>query len=421
MGRFVGVRGLRWPAGGLAVLLALLGAGCGSGPVTTQHIVLDAGPAAAAFDAPVHVAVSGLPPEGAVTVQAQARDGLGRRWDSQAQFRATSAGTLNLATAVPVSGSYHVADAAGLLWSLHPAYTTNPAAQYIPKPPGFSVTVQVLAGGHVEATTTLRRELTPPASVQTVRRDGFASTLFAPPDARPGGPAIVIIGGSDGGELTADIIADALMLAGYPALALGYFKEPGLPQCLCGIPLEYFARAVGWLRAQPAARGRPVVLIGDSAGAEAALLIASYQPHLVDAVVANSPSYLVTRPVGGPPGGAAWTFHGKPLTTGTLIPVADIRVPVLLSDGGQDLIWPSAPSATQITQELRRSADRTPHTNLYHPAAGHTAAGLPPELPNSLIVSGAPRGGSEQANALAAEQFWPQMIKFLDNPSAPLK
>jgi hypothetical protein len=51
---------------------------------------------------------------------------------------------------------------------------------------------------------------------------------------------------------------------------------------------------------------------------------------------------------------------------------------VLLSDGGQDLVWPSAPSATQIVQELRRSADREPCTSL---------------------------GGSEQASALAAEQF----------------
>ncbi len=273
----------------------------------------------------------------------------------------------------------------------------------------------MLAGGQVEATTALRRQVTPPASVQTVRRD-LASTLFAPPQARPGAPAIVVIGGSDGGEQTA--LADALALAGYPALALGCFQEPGLPQCLCGIPLEYFARAVGGLRAPPAARGRPVVLIGDSAGAEAALLIASYEPHLVDAIVANSPRYLVTAALGGTPGSAAWAFHGKPLTTGALIPAADIRIPVLLSDGGQDLIWPSAPSATQIVQELRRSADRAPYTNLYYAAAGHTAAGLPPEFPNSAIVSGAPRGGSEQANALAAEQFSPSMINFLNNPSA---
>ena len=158
-------------------------------------------------------------------------------------------------------------------------------------------------------------------------------------------------------------------------------------------------------------------MIGDSDGAEAALLIASYEPHLADAIVANSPSYLITGAGAGPPGSAAWTFDGKPLTTGALVPVADIRVPVLLSDGGQDLVWPCAPSATKIAQELRRSAERAPYTNLYYPGAGHTTAGLPPEIPSAAIVSGAPRGGSEQANALAAEQFWPEMIKFLDNPS----
>ena len=411
----MGVRGSRWPAGGLAVLLALLCAGCSSGSAAPQHVELDAGPAAAGFDTPVHITLSGLPPGGAVTVQTQTRDAQGRRWESQAQFRAAAAGTLDLATAVPVSGSYHVADAAGLLWSLHPADTTNPAAGFSAEPPGFAVTVQVLAGGHVEATATLDREVTPPASVQTVRRDGFASALFAPPQARPGAPAIVVLGGGEGGEQTA--LADGLAVAGYPALALGYFKEPGLPQCLCRTPLEYFARAVGWLRAQPVARGRPVVLIGDSAGAEAALLIASYEPHLVDAIVANSPNYLVA----GAPGSAAWTFHGEPLTTGALIPVADIRIPVLLSDGGQDLVWSSALSATQIVQELRRSADRAPYANLYYPGAGHTAAGLPPDIPMPTILYGAPRGGSEQANALAAEQFWPSMIRFLNNPAAPLK
>jgi hypothetical protein len=237
MGRSPGVRGLRWPAGGLAVLLALLCAGCSCGPAATRHIELDAAPAAAAFDAPVHITVSGLPPGGAVTVQAQTRDDQGHRWESQAQFRATAAGTLNLATAVPVSGSYHVADAAGLLWSLHPAYTASPAAAYGLKPPGFTVTVQVLAGGQVEATVTLHREVVPRASVQTVRRDGFASTLFVPPQARSGAPVVAVLGGGEGGEVTGDVIGDALALAGYPALSLGYFLEPGLPQCLCRIPL----------------------------------------------------------------------------------------------------------------------------------------------------------------------------------------
>ena len=151
-------------------------------------------------------------------------------------------------------------------------------------------------------------------------------------------------------------------------------------------PAGVLRARIDWLRAQPVARDRPIVLIGSSAGAEAALLIASYEPHLINAVVANSPSYLVTA-FGSP----AWTFHGKPLTTGALVPVADIRVPVLLSDGGQDLVWPSSLSATQIMQELRRSADRAPYTNLYYPAAGHTTAGDPPDYPISAIVDQIPQ------------------------------
>jgi dienelactone hydrolase len=419
MGSCACVLGLRRPAVGLAVLLALLGVGCSSGSASTRHVTLTAGPAAAAFDTPMHVTVSGLPPGGPVTVQAQTRDGQNRPWDAQAEFRATAAGTLNLATAVPVSGSYHVADADGLLWSLQPASTTGTAAQFTPGDTGFSVTVKVLIDGHAEATGTLRREMTRPASVQTVRQDGLASTLFTAPAARPGAPAVVVVGGGDGGEET--LLADGLALAGYPALALGYLKEPGLPQCVCNIPLEYFARAVGWLRAQPAARGRPVVLIGDSTGADAVLLTASYDPHLADAIVANSPGYLILGAEGGSATSAAWTFHGQPLTAGALIPVADIRVPVLLSDGGQDLIAHSAPSAARIIQELRQSADHTPYTNLYYPGAGHIAAGFPPDFPYSAITGGTLRGGTEQANALAAEQFWAKMITFLGNPSAPLK
>jgi dienelactone hydrolase len=222
---------------------------------------------------------------------------------------------------------------------------------------------------------------------------------------------VVVIGGSEGGEET--FTAGALALLGYPALALGYFQEPGLPTCLCGIPLEYFARAVRWLRAQPVAQGRPVVLLGASRGAEGALLIASYEPHLFDAVITNSPSSMINGAFGG--FGAAWTFHGKPLPGGE-IPVGDIRVPLLLGDGGQDAVWDSAGSATEIVQELRGSGDRAPYTNLYYAGAGHAYTGTPPYVPYSGYGSrGNPEGGSVQANALATEQFWAKMITFIND------
>jgi Acyl-CoA thioester hydrolase/BAAT N-terminal region len=221
------MRRLRWCAGVLLAGSLALAAGCSAGSASTRHVRLDAGPANAPFIVPVHIAVRGLP-AGLVTVQAQADDYDGKLWQSAAQFRVGANRTLNLTSATPVSGSYHVADAAGLLWSLLPTFTDNPQTQFYMANAGFTVRLRVLVGGHAQASATLvRSALRTVPSVQTVRRDGFASTLLTPSQARPGAPAVVVISGSEGGEAT--FTAQALALAGYPALALGYFGEPGLP------------------------------------------------------------------------------------------------------------------------------------------------------------------------------------------------
>jgi dienelactone hydrolase len=399
-----------WVSAG--TVLALAAAGCGSGPADMPHVRLDAGPAAAALVDPVHVSVSGLPPGGLVTVQARALDARRQPWVSAAVFRASAAGTLNLATAVPVSGSYHIADAAGLLWSLRPAPGTNQASSFNPSAAGFTVRLEALTGGRVRAAATLQRLQPVTVSVQTVSRDGFAGLLYTSAAVRPGAPAVIVLGGGGGGYEV--LPALGLALAGYPALALAYFGEPGLPQCLCSIPLEYFARAVGWLRAQPAGHGRPVVLYGASRGAEAVLLLASYLPHLADAVVASSPTAVINGAVSAA-GGAAWAFGGQPVPPVGNIPVTRIRVPLLMGDGGQDIVWNSAAAASTIISELRGSPDHAPATNLYYPGAGHSYFGLPPYFPFFTSIAVAALGGSAQADALATEQFWTRMIAFLNH------
>ena len=397
-----------WVLAGAVLMLA--GAGCGSGPAGAP-VRLDAGPAAAALVDPVHVSVSGLPPAGLVTVQARTLDPQGQPWVSAAVFRASAAGTLNLATAVPVSGSYHTADAAGLFWSLHPAPGTNQATNFSSSAAGFTVRLEVLTGGRVRASATLRRLLPVTVSVQAVHRDGFAGLSYTSAAVRPGAPAVVVLGGAEGGY--DDLPALGLAMSGYPALALAYFDEPGLPQCLCSIPLEYFARAVGWLRAQPAP-GRPVVLYGASRGAEAVLLLASYLPHLADGVVASSPTAAI-NPANSAAQGPAWTFGGQPLAPVGNIPVTRIRVPLLMGDGGQDAVRDSAAAASTIMGELRGSPDHAPATNLYYPGAGHYYFGVPPYFPVFTNTEVARLGGSAQADALATEQFWTRTITFLNH------
>ena len=209
-----------------------------------------------------------------------------------------------------------------------------------------------------------------------------------------------------------------------------HWRAAGLLACvltlLCGAcssaSLEYFARAARWLRAKPLTHGRPVILYGVSRGGEGALLIASYEPHLFEAVIASSPSANANGAIGGSigPAGSAWTFHGKPLVPGTEIPVGRIRVPLLIGDGGLDAVWNSATSASVIVTELQSAHDPAPYVNLYYPDAGHAIVGAPPYFPYADYgANGDFMGGSQQANALAMERSWARMIEFINDPWHP--
>src|SRR5262249_41295890 len=185
---------------------------------------------------------------------------------------------------------------------------------------------------------------------------GFYGDLFLP--AHPGDPrpGVLVFAGSDGGLTTTE---EAALLAshGYPALALAYFGEPGLPAALSEIPLDYFATALRWLREQPGVDPTKLVVQGASRGSEAALLLGVYFHQLVQAVVALVPSNVAlcsfpdcTR--------SAWLLHGVPLPytrqfddpnpsddPSAAIPVERIQGPILLACGGADTVWVSCPYA----------------------------------------------------------------------------
>ncbi len=149
------------------------------------------------------------------------------------------------------------------------------------------------------------------------------------------------------------------------------------------------------------------------------MLIASYEPHLFDAVIASSPSAYSNGSFG--PGSSlavsGWSWNGKPLPIGAMIPVSRIRVPLLIGDGGQDGVWPSSLSVSLVMTELRAAHDAAPYTNLYYPKAGHAFLGAPPYFPYSGYgLDGIPVGGTQAADAQADEHSWAQMIAFINNP-----
>src|SRR6202012_2745156 len=102
-------------------------------------------------------------------------------------------------------------------------------------------------------------------------------------------PLIIAFGGSEGGLDTISAFTTSFTSHGYAVLALAYWKEPGLPQSLEGVPLEYFDRAIDWAKKQPGIAAPRIAVLGWSRGAEAALLAASRNKD-IHAVVAISPS-----------------------------------------------------------------------------------------------------------------------------------
>ena len=238
-----------------------------------------------------------------------------------------------------------------------------------------------------------------------VKHDGVAGTLFTPP--RPRGPAVLVLGGSEGGD-SQQSVAALLASHGHPALSLAYFRAPGLPKRLTRIPLEYFARAARTLRRRSGAAR--VVVLGGSRGGEAALLVASTFPDLVHGAIGLVPNSTAWPSLEGADV-PSWTYRGRAVPPLMPIRVERIGGPVLTIAGGLDTIWDSSAYVQQIEQRLDTHRFAFAHASKTYPEAGHRAGGVPylPPPPDH-----APYGGSPAADNAARADGWPRILRFLD-------
>lgn len=276
-----------------------------------------------------------------------------------------------------------------------------------------------------DAGTTIEQDADHTTHELTVDDDGFAGTLVLPERQGPR-PAVLVLGGSEGGRPA--LIAEELADAGYVSLGLAYFGEPGLPAELSGIPLEYFENALRWLGERPEVDPDHVLVWGASRGGEAALLVAATHADLVDGVVAAVPANVVTC---GLPAcdRSAWTLDGEELPyvddfrsryyemhPEAEIPVERIAGPVLVTCGGRDLVWPSCAMSTAIIDRLDRSRHGFHHELVDYPNAGHRVS-IPPAMPlTEEAIAGT--GGTVSANDAAREDAWERTLAFLADASA---
>ena len=285
------------------------------------------------------------------------------------------------------------------------------------------------------------------------RAHGITGVLARP--AAGAERAVVVIGGSEGGMHERDAVA--LAEAGFAALAVAYFRAPGVPDVLVDIPLEYFTRALDLLEAEGFGPGT-IGLLGGSRGGEAALLVGS-RDERVGSVVSIAGSGVVTQGIDDDLGrldailrssGPAWTVAGEPLPflpyevpaelaarierhdavslrdgfaalptdpaalAHVSIPVERIRGGVLLVAGGDDQMWDS-PAYHRVAAD--RLVDHPyPWAAVVLDGAGHTITG--PPRPMTTSEGPGPGvtfryGGDPVLTAHARTETWSRTLGFL--------
>jgi dienelactone hydrolase len=433
--------------------------------------VIGVTPAQVVEGEPVHIVVTGLAPGQSVTLRASQTlpgyPGGEQLFRGAASFVADAGGVIDLRTARPLAGSsYDRPDAAGLFWSMAPERKAGAGAAGT-APGGTEgtaigdVAIEVESGGAVIARGVARiRGAAADVAVRDISEPGVTG-IFARDRGAARQPAIIVLGGSEGGLATARWATPLLASQGYAVLGLGYFQGDeaaltDLPANLESIPLETLTRARDWLARQPGVDATRIAIVGVSKGAELALVGAATFPW-VTAVGAFAPSHVVWEGVppddADRPGRSSWTLGGRPLphvrwswaamrrgdavraATGSSrltqvhleslaeyagdvdaarIPIERSRAALFIAAGTDDAMWPSAFSAEELRARLAKRDAALATVFEIHPT-GHLIMGTG-WAPTTQFqrATGRLQGGNARLDAEAQRVIWPAFLGFLD-------
>jgi dienelactone hydrolase len=414
---------------------------------------LRAVPESALLGMPVSIQGAGFNPGQEVILRARSEDGNKVRWESSALFLADQEGQVKTAQTAPLSGDYADIDPAGLFWSMKP----HDLDKKDWRPYSFkdldriTVTLTAETGGSVRASSRVERLIRSPESKlvrESVRTEGLVATLFYPAEGGPH-PALINLGGSGGG--LSEQREGLLSSHGYAVLALAYFGIESLPPECVEIPLEYFEKAIHWLKTHPAVDSKRLAVAGGSKGAELALLLGATYPDF-KAVIGISPSALIWQGISRKSfePRSSWSKNGKGLpfapfnfvwtdvqklmrkeplalldwynpqklnpekVQAAAIEVERINGPVLLLSGSDDQMWPSAVFSEMMMKRLKEHGHPYADQAMNFEGSGHTFR-LPylPTTANQInrqhIV-----GGNPPADARASLGAWKAILDFLD-------
>lgn len=415
--------------------------------------ILEVSPQQVLMGEPVEVRVNGLPPGQAAALTVSGHDQFGNLWSSEGTFKADATGSIDTARHAPIEGSYRGIDQSGLFWSMS---CKQPGEIVTPFPVMRSVTITLSVDGREKIQQTIGRVAYDELDMQELT-EPIVGVFFKPREISKPMPAIIVLGGSEGGynQGWAAVLASKTRL---PTLALAYFGAKGLPPTLENIPLETIERAMQWLNRQPSVAKDRFGVVGASRGGELALLAASVFPH-VKAVVGYTPSGVVWEGIGDKQA-PAWTFKGKPFPClrvmedekskrlfleaqrqgvpyfnepsflyslkmqesrieEATIPVENSSAAFLLVGNPEDGVWPSHILSKITIDRLKAKNYPRNFRLLSYNGGGHMLVPYPyyPTtmrrfyLPTARVWEGL--GGTAQGAAKAAADSWPKVIEFL--------
>lgn len=394
---------------------------------------------------PVSIAVTGLEPGQQIRFIAERANLYRQGWlhRSEAVFTANEQGVVDPTRQAPVEGDWQGADRFAFLWAMEVNSGDEPPEGVGPH------RVRMSADINMDGEADLQRWL-------EFKRNGFtevdASTLspgafLLLPDGEGPFPAIIKLGGSEGGDYAARTHGPGFAERGYAVLGLPYYSPawggtpqfPELPQDFVDIPVELAAQARDWLAARDDIDADAIAVMGDSKGAEMALAAASYLGGF-EAVAVTVPTDVIWEGwgLGVEVEGtrSSFSLNGEPLDfvpyegmretlsrqaqgervnirrpheagraanpdaiAAARIPAERIDAPVYLLGGMADQTWPSGEMALNVAAS-RDSAGLSTVTLVFG-EAGHGLGG-PPTRPSDPDTA--------QANA----QAFPALLDFLD-------
>ncbi|MBM3893426.1 hypothetical protein FJ365_03445 [Candidatus Dependentiae bacterium] len=416
------------------------------------------------LDEPITITLSGMPVKELITFRATCTDMHDQEWSSHAVFETNDTGEVDLTTQSPIEGSYEGADSMGLFWSILPKEKL--AQPFKMGDSAMPIRLVATCGEeYIAEATMVRLPMLPTVERREIREEELVGTLFFDKTMGPQ-PGIVVLGGADGGIY--ERMARWYASHGFAAFALGYFGVDGLPSRQERIELTNVLRGIEWFKKQPEVLADHIAIHGTSKGGELALLLGSFFPNAMQAIIACVPSMHIQP--GGNCSATPWLLHGS--TTGlphtapcssheeyveaaragslprykstfdrpcqcsrfylfdmkrfpeehiaAEIPVENIQCPLLITSGEDDHRWPSAHFGTLIMNRLEAKGSTINRTHLCYLGAGHyipTAAYNPssdhPEWWGEGLNCWLSAGGTAAANAHAAADARSAILAFL--------